>query len=63
MRCICSASNQKFVILFTVFNAYRNDARNGIDYCICIISISMIFHCNCTTTHLSYVNIFTAVMA
>ena len=37
-------------------------ARNGIDFYIRIISILIIFCYNCTTTRLTFVDIFTAVM-
>ena len=62
MRCINAVSNKKIVILLTVSNTKHNDARNGIVYYICIISIPIVFYCNCTTIRPSYVNIFTAVI-
>ena len=42
----------KFVKLLTVFNIQLNDTRRGIDYYICITSISIICHHKCTITNL-----------
>ena len=63
MRDISAVSNQEFVILLTGSDTLHNDTRNDIDYFLCIISIPIIFYCNCTTTRLLYVGIFTAAMA